>query len=431
MPLKLDSTADNFEEKFTEFLNQNRHLHDNVDSIVTDILKNVATHGDQAVLKYTKEFDHWDTDDYHIDPQLMQKCFNTCDREYLLSIENAVQRVRDFHERTFPKGVRYSDEDHGVELGTRYTPVSATGVYIPGGKASYPSSAYMSIVPAQMAGVARIVAVVPRSGKEFNPLVLATLHYLEITEAYAIGGAHAIAALAYGTETIKAVDMIAGPGNIYVSTAKKQLFGHVGIDMIAGPTELVVVSDNHVNPEWIALDLLAQSEHDEMAQPTLISMDQDHLDAVEKCLNARLPTLKRRDIIAKSWEKYGTFIKVDHLDVAAKIIDAIAPEHLQIILQMPYDFAHKIHHAGAIFLGKYTPCALGDYNAGPSHVLPTNGSARFNGGLTTRSFMKRTSIIECSKDSLSHFAPHTAALAEAEGLEAHMLTVLARLDLLD
>ena len=427
MAHKLDNSQANFEKDFTTLLNLRRKLGDNVSEDVAAILQNVRVHGDKAVFDYAKKFDNFEGDDYRITPERMRKAFENCKREYLLILENAIDRVREFHEKTLPQGIHYHDEDDGLNLGIRYTAVESAGIYIPGGKASYPSSTYMGIVPAQIARVERIVAVVPNHQGDINPLVLAALHYLGIEEAYSLGGAHAIAALAYGTETIKPVNMIAGPGNIYVATAKKQLFGTVGIDMIAGPSELVVVGDETSNPEWGALDLLAQAEHDEMAQATVISTSQTYLDAVESMMMEKMKTLTRGEIIKQSWHNFGAIIKVKNLDEAAEIVNRIAPEHLEICLDAPYDFAYSIKNVGAMFLGKHTPCALGDYTAGPSHVLPTGGSAYFSSGLGTASFMKRSSIIESPPQSLAHLGLETATLAETEGLEAHQLSILARL----
>lgn len=424
--LRLNSADADFAEKFATFLNNKRQSADNVDNDVKEIITQVQQKGDVALKEYTQKFDGWDAEKLRIDPSDLKKAFDNCPRSYLNPLEMAIRRIEDYHQKTYPEGLAYQDEE-GLRLGMRYTPFESVGIYIPGGKAAYPSSVYMSIVPAQIAGVKNITAVVPHMNGECNPFVLTVLHHLNITDVFAVGGAQAIAALAYGTETIPAVDFIAGPGNIYVATAKKQLYGTVGIDLIAGPSEILVVSDAETDPNWTALDLLAQAEHDTMAQSILISCDDQHIADVCKAMDEILPTLKRRDIIEQSLRDYGAIIKVNDLAEAVTLTDKIAPEHLQISLVDSYDFAHKIQHAGAIFLGKNSCGALSDYTAGPSHVLPTNRSARFSSILSAQTFLKQTSILECSNEGLIHLAEITAQLAEMEGLDAHQKSIETRL----
>ena len=427
MVLKLNSSDTNFKQDFIKFLNIKHDEEKNVDDEVRAIIQQVRDKGDVALKDYTKKFDNFHAESLKIEPEKLQQAYETSSRHYLQAMQMAVQRVTDFHQKTYPEGFAYQDEE-GLRLAMRYTPIDRVGVYIPGGQAAYPSSAYMSIVPAKVAGVGHITAVVPHMNGECNPLVLATLHHLGVTDVWAVGGAQAIAALAYGTETITAVDMIAGPGNIYVATAKKQLYGKVGIDMIAGPSEILVLSDSSTSPQWTALDLLAQAEHDPMAQSILISIDQDHIDAVLAEMEQMLPTLSRRAIIEKSWHHYGAVIKVKDWDEAMIYVNKIAPEHLQISLEDAYHFAHQAKHAGAIFLGKNSCGAMSDYSAGPSHVLPTNHSARFASALSTQNFLKRTSILECSEEAVIHLSENTATLAEMEGLDAHKKSMEIRLE---
>ncbi len=430
MVLKLDSSDANFTKDFNDFLHIKRADETNIDDDVKKIITEVRDKGDVALKNYTKKFDDWDAENLKVDPKYLQECYEKCDRQNLQAMHMAVHRVKEFHQKTYPEGFAYQDEE-GLRLGMRYTPIDSVGIYIPGGKAAYPSSAYMTIMPAKVAGVKKITAVVPHIKGKCNPMVLATLHHLEVTDVWAIGGAQAIAALAHGTETIDAVDMIAGPGNIYVATAKKQLYGTVGIDMIAGPSEILVISDSTTSPTWTALDLLAQAEHDPMAQSILISTEQDHIDKVLAEIERLMPTLQRRDIIEKSWQNYGAVIKVNCWDEAVMLTNKIAPEHLQISLEESYDFAHKISHAGAIFLGKNSCGAMSDYTAGPSHVLPTNHNAHFASALSTQNFLKRTSIIECSNEALIHLSEATITLADMEGLEAHKKSMEIRLESLE
>ena len=348
-------------------------------------------------------------------------------RRALDALKLARDRIESYHRRQLPKDERYTDA-LGVELGYRWTAVAAAGLYVPGGSAAYPSSVLMNAVPAKVAGVPRLVMVVPTPDGELNPLVLAAAKLAGVDEIYRIGGAQAIAALAYGTATIKPVDKIVGPGNAYVAAAKRLVFGKVGIDMVAGPSEVLIVADRDANPDWIAADLLAQAEHDASAQSILVTDNAPLAANVETAVAAQLKTLPRAAIAGASWKDFGAVILVRNLDEALPLIDAIAPEHLEIITTDAEAFAEKIRNTGAIFLGAHTPEAIGDYVAGSNHVLPTARSARFSSGLGVFDFMKRTSILKCGPDQLGALGPAAIALAEAEGLDAHARSVAIRIN---
>ncbi|MFN9003414.1 MAG: histidinol dehydrogenase, partial [Alphaproteobacteria bacterium] len=345
--------------------------------------------------------------------------------ELRAALERAAHRIRRYHEKQRPEDQRYTDES-GVTLGWQYKPLTSVGLYVPGGKASYPSSVLMNAVPAKVAGVDRIVMVVPTPKGEVNPAVLVAASIAGVNEIYRVGGAQAIGALAFGTATIAAVDKIVGPGNAYVAEAKRQVFGQVGIDTIAGPSEILVVADAKNEPGWIAADLLSQAEHDEAAQAILITNDARFAAAVEREIDLLLPLLHKKEIAAASWQKHGIILTVNHWSEALSLIERIAPEHLELAIDEPEKLAAKVRAAGAIFLGRHTPEAIGDYIAGPSHVLPTSRAARFSSGLSIFDFLTRTSIIGCTPEAARELAPAAALLADAEGLPAHALSLRLR-----
>jgi len=351
-----------------------------------------------------------------------------CASETLDALKFAAARIEAYHRKQLPSDISYTDEA-GVKLGSRWRAVEAAGLYVPGGTAAYPSSVLMNAIPAKVAGVTRLVMVVPAPDGKLNPIVLATAALVGVDEIYRIGGAQAVGALAYGTKTIAPVDKIVGPGNAYVAAAKRRVFGTVGIDMIAGPSEILVVADNRNDPDWIAADLLSQAEHDSAAQSILITDSAVFADDVAQAVEKQLATLPRGAMARKSWADHGALIIVGDLDEAIELVDRLAPEHLEVALDDPQDFAAKIRNAGAIFLGRYTPEAVGDYVGGPNHVLPTSRSARFASGLGVLDFMKRTSILGCDADSLRMVGPAAVALARAEGLEAHARSIALRLNL--
>lgn len=429
MPARLDSRKPGFEEDFVRFLNVKRELDSDVDRTVADIVAHVRDSGDAALLHYTRTFDRFDVtrEILSIGPDEVARARASCPADQIAALEHAAKRIRDFHERQIPAPLDYTDPS-GHRLGYRWRPVGAVGMYVPGGTASYPSSVLMNALPAKVAGVARLVMVVPTPKGEINPLVLAAASIAGVDEIFRIGGAQAVAALAFGTETIRPVDKIVGPGNAYVAAAKRQVFGTVGIDMVAGPSEILVVADAKCDPSWIAADLLAQAEHDVNAQSILISDDADFTARVERAIDIHLQVLPRSDIAGQSWKDFGAVIHVGSLDEAPALIDRIAPEHLELAIDDPEPLLAKINHAGAIFLGRYAPEALGDYIAGPDHVLPTSRSARYSSGLGVFDFLKRSSIIGASPAALRATGPDAVILARAEGLDAHALSISLRLD---
>jgi len=428
MPLRLTSSDAGFEDAFTGYISHGRETAADVAGVVSAIVADVRARGDAAVAEYTQKFDRLDViGDLRIDPDLIAAARDACSAEQIDALEFAAARIRAFHERQLPEGFSFTDAE-GVHLGARWTAVSAAGIYVPGGTAAYPSSVLMNAVPATVAGVGRIVMAVPTPDGAVNPLVLAAAELAGVTEIYRIGGAQAVAALAYGTETIKPVDKITGPGNAYVAEAKRQVFGTVGIDMIAGPSEILVVADADNNPEWIAADLLSQAEHDTSSQSVLITDSGALADAVADAAERALGKLQRADIARESWEVHGAIILVRDLADAVLLIDRIAPEHLELAVDEPEVLADKVKNAGAIFLGRHTPEAIGDYVAGPNHVLPTAQSARFSSGLGVTDFMKRTTLVSCDAASLARIGPAAVTLANAEGLDAHALSLSVRLD---
>ncbi|HEU5046762.1 MAG TPA: histidinol dehydrogenase [Rickettsiales bacterium] len=426
---KLNTAGDGFDEAFRKFLDLRETTERDVSAIVRDIIEKVRSEGDNALIQYTQQFDRFkpSTATIRISAAEIRDARAKCGNSIISALEHAAQRIRSYHEKQLPPNLEYTDAE-GVRLGWRWNAIDAVGLYVPGGTASYPSSVLMNAVPAITAGVKRLVMVVPTPDGAINPAVLAAASIAGIQEIYRIGGAQAVAALAYGTKTIAPVDKIVGPGNAYVAEAKRQVFGKVGIDMIAGPSEILVVADNQNKPEWIAADLLSQAEHDRMAQSVLITDDAAFASAVEKAVESALFLLPRAEIARASWEQYGAIIIAkDLVQDAARIVDAIAPEHLELAVENPDALAKLIRHAGAIFLGRHTPEAVGDYVAGPSHVLPTSGTARFSSGLSVYDFLKRTSLIGCDATSVKKIGADAALLADTEGLPAHALSVTLRL----
>ena len=428
MPVFLDSNDETFEDDFRHLLSMKREDSPDVDRAVAEIIEDVRTRGDAAVVDLTKRFDRFDItpDTLRISDAEIKEHISKVSHQERQALELAASRIRSYHEKQLPEDRRWR-EPNGAELGWRWTPVSAAGLYVPGGIASYPSSVLMNAIPANVAGVGRLVITVPTPDGVINPLVLMAAQLSGVSEIYRIGGAQAIAALAYGTDSIPPVDKITGPGNAYVAAAKRRVFGKVGIDMIAGPSEILVIADGANDPDWIALDLLSQAEHDESAQSILITTDAEFANSVCIAVDSRLKTLERAAIAKASWDNFGAVITVPSLEVAAKLSDRIAPEHLELCVADPDALAQHITHAGAIFLGAWTPEAIGDYVGGPNHVLPTARSARFSSGLSVLDFMKRTTLAAMSADALRKIGPAAEILARSESLEAHGLSVTARL----
>ncbi len=429
MPLRLDTTAADFPTRFEAFLAMKREVSADIDATVRTIVGDVATRGDAALIEATRKFDRLELDagGLRITSAEIADALAACDRETVAALELARDRIELFHKRQLPKDEQFTDA-LGVELGWRWSAIEAVGLYVPGGTAAYPSSVLMNAVPAKVAGVDRVVMVVPSPDGKLNPLVLAAAHLAGITEIYRIGGAQAVAALAYGTATIAPVAKIVGPGNAYVAAAKRQVFGKVGIDMIAGPSEVLVIADDTANAGWIAGDLLAQAEHDVNAQSILVTTSAELARQVEQAVESQLATLPRAEIARASWNEFGAVIMVKSLDEAVVLANRIAAEHLEIMTADPEALARGVRNAGAIFLGGHTPEAIGDYVGGSNHVLPTARSARFSSGLGVLDFMKRTSILKCGPDQLRALGPAAMALGRAEGLDAHARSVGLRLN---
>lgn len=429
MPLRLDQRQADFEARFKAFLSEKRETEIDVIDTVKAILADVKMRGDQALIDYTTKFDRYplSLETIRVSDAEIAASRSKCAPSVLAALDVAYQRIVAFHERQRPEDLNFTDAD-GIGLGYRWTAVGAAGLYVPGGTAAYPSSVLMNAVPAKVAGVERLVMVVPTPDGIVNPLVMAAAELAGVDEVYRIGGAQAVGALAYGTETIAPVDKIVGPGNAFVAAAKREVFGTVGIDMIAGPSEILVLADGKNDPAWIAADLLSQAEHDTAAQAVLITDDADFADAVIAAVDGHLKTLPRTEIATESWKNYGAVILVRSLQSALPLVDRMAPEHLEIAADDAESLAAGIRNAGAIFLGRYAPEAIGDYVAGPNHVLPTARSARFSSGLGVLDFMKRTSMIRCDADGLRRIGPAAKTLADAEGLAAHALSVSIRLN---
>jgi histidinol dehydrogenase len=430
MPLRLDAQAPDFADRFRAFLDVKREAAPDVEATVRAIIADVASRGDAALIDYTRKFDRIDLTKagLRVSAAEIDAAEKACDPQALAALKLARDRIEAYHRRQLPKDDRFTDA-LGVELGSRWTAVEAAGLYVPGGTAAYPSSVLMNAVPAKVAGCPRLVMVVPSPDGKLVPLVLAAAKLAGVDEVYRIGGAQAVAALAYGTETIKPVVKIVGPGNAWVAAAKRLVFGKVGIDMIAGPSEVLILADNTGNPDWIAADLLAQAEHDVSAQSILITDDAALAAAVEKAVEAQLKTLPRADVASASWRDFGAIIMVPRLAEAIPLVDRLAPEHLEIAARDADGLAAQIRNAGAIFIGAHTPEAIGDYVAGSNHVLPTARSARFSSGLGVLDFMKRTSLLKCGPEQLRALGPAAISLGEAEGLGAHARSVSIRLNL--
>lgn len=428
MPITLSATAPDFEAAFTTLLSAKREDSPDVDAAVAGIIADVRARGDAAVIELTAQFDRitLTPDSLRISAAEIAAAIEAVAPEDRQALELAAARIRAYHVRQLPEDAEWTD-DTGARLGWRWTPVSAAGLYVPGGLASYPSSVLMNAIPASVAGVERLAMVVPTPDGVLNPLVLLAAHLSGVHEVYRIGGAQAVAALAYGTYTIAPVDKITGPGNAYVAAAKRRVFGKVGIDMIAGPSEILVIADGDNDPDWIALDLLSQAEHDPSAQSILITTDPAFGRDVAAAVEKRLETLERREIAGASWRDNGAIITVPDLESAAQLSNRIAPEHLELCVADPDALSARITHAGAIFLGQWTPEAIGDYIGGPNHVLPTARSARFSSGLSVLDFMKRTTLARMTPEALRAIGPAAERLAASESLEAHGLSVTARL----
>lgn len=418
---RLNAAEPGFSDKLDSLLAWDESEDAAIHERVREIIGRVRTEGDTAVLEYTRRFDHYDAasvSELELAPETLKKAWERLPAEQVEALKTSAQRIRAYAEHQKTDSWRYSEID-GTVLGQQVTPLDRVGVYVPGGKAAYPSSVLMNVIPAKVAGVGEITMVVPTPRGEVNELVLAAAYLAGVDRAFRIGGAQAVAALAYGTETLPRVDKIVGPGNIYVATAKKLVFGQVGIDMIAGPSEILIISDGGTDPDWLAMDLFSQAEHDENAQAILIGTDPDHLDAVEASINRLLQEMERKDVIAASLSARGALIEVGDLMQAAEVANRIAPEHLELSVSDPDALVRQIHHAGAIFMGRYTAEALGDYCAGPNHVLPTSGTARFSSPLGVYDFQKRSSLIFCSENGAGELAKAASVLARGEGLTAH------------
>jgi histidinol dehydrogenase len=430
MPQRLDARDETFPRAFENLLGLKREVSEDVDETVKRIISDVVARGDDAVIDYTHRFDRLEltADRLRVSGAEMDAAASACDRRVLEMLELAKERIEAFHRPQRPED-RLVTDTAGVTLGWRWTALESVGLYVPGGTASYPSSVLMNAVPAKVAGVPRIVMVVPTPRGELNPLVLAAAKLAGVDEVYRIGGAQAVAALAYGTATIAPVAKIVGPGNAYVAAAKRRVFGQVGIDMIAGPSEVLILADDSANPDWIAADLLAQAEHDTAAQAILMTDSAALADAVEAAVARQLTTLPRAEIAGASWRDFGAIILVPTLQAALPLVDRLAPEHLEIETADGEALSRGVRNAGAIFLGSHTPEAIGDYVGGPNHVLPTARSARFSSGLGVLDFMKRTSILTCDAEALRALGPAAIALGRAEGLEAHARSVAIRLNL--
>ena len=430
MAARLDLGQPDFAARFEAVLDAKRESDVNVADSVSQIIGDVRSRGDAALLELTERFDRLKADKVaalavtrdEIDHALKQLT-----PELKAALETAATRIRSFHEKQRPEGFEYTDDD-GVALGMKFSPVDAAGLYVPGGKAAYPSSVLMNAIPAAVAGVERRVIVVPAPDGFVSPMVLAAAAIAGVTEIWKIGGAQAVAALAYGTQTIQPVDKIVGPGNAYVAAAKRQVYGKVGIDSIAGPSEILVVADRDNDPAWIAADLLSQAEHDEAAQAILITDDTNFADAVDRAVETTLSTLEREAVARQSWQDNGAIITIPTMEEMPPLADRIAAEHLELAVADPRKWADRIRHAGAVFLGRYTPEAIGDYVAGPNHVLPTARTSKFSSGLGVADFMKRTTMVECDAGSFGRIAPAGVELANAEGLGAHALSMTIRMN---
>ncbi len=419
----------NFIEKLNFFISNSRGTGLDISEQVKSIISNVMKNGDKAINELTFKYDNYDIlkNGIRVSENDINKAYDTCDKELIYALEQAAERIRAFHELQLPKNISYID-DSNVSLGSRWTPLDSVGLYVPGGKASYPSSVIMTAIPAKIAQVPEVSMCVPSPNGYLNPSVLVAAKISGIKDIYKIGGAQAIAAMAYGSESVKSVNKIFGPGNTWVAEAKRQLFGKVGIDMVAGPSEILVIADSLSNPNWIAADLLSQAEHDLEAQSILITDTLDFARQVELEINTLLESLDRAEIAKASWNNNGMIIIVKNWEQSIEIANQLAPEHLEISMDNPEIISDKINNAGSIFLGRFAPEAIGDYIAGPNHVLPTARTARFSSGISTLDYMRRTSLIKCDLNSLSSIAPAAIKIAENEGLGAHALSMKIRLN---
>ncbi len=427
---RLKFSDDSFAEKLQALLAWEAVSDRSVAETVDHIIARVRKEGDSALVELTNQLDRRvveQPEKLELAPEVLQQACERLPAEILEALKTAAARIEAFHQRQTSESWRYEEAD-GTQLGQRVTPLDRVGLYVPGGKAAYPSSVLMNAIPAKVAGVGELVMAVPAPDGEFNDLVLAAAHVAGVDRLFTIGGAQAIAALAYGTATVPAVDKIVGPGNIYVATAKRAVFGKVGIDMIAGPSEICVVCDGKTNPEWIAADLFSQAEHDELAQAILIATDGDYIESVIAAMQSLMESMPRADIIAESMRSRGCCIEVANLDQAIEVVNLVAPEHLELSVEDPEALLENIRHAGAIFMGRYTAEALGDYCAGPNHVLPTSGTARFSSPLGVYDFQKRTSIVACSAQGAAELGKTASVLARGEGLVAHAVSAEARID---
>jgi histidinol dehydrogenase len=421
LPKRLDANADDFSQQLRSLLAWESVSDAEVNRTVANILCDIQQHGDEALVKLTNQFDRMSVssiDDLRVEKKALEQAWDSLDSEQKWALETAASRVRSYHEKQRQDSWQYTEDD-GTVLGQKVTPLDRVGIYVPGGKACYPSSVLMNAIPAKVAGVAEVVMVVPTPDGEVNPMILAAAWIAGVDQVFRVGGAQAVAALAYGTQSVPKVDKIVGPGNIYVATAKRHVFGQVGLDMIAGPSEILVLCDGQTDPDWIAMDLFSQAEHDEQAQAILISTDAAFLDKVEDSITRLLPTLERSRIAAQSLRERGALIAVSDMAQALALVNQIAPEHLELSVADPERLLPDIRHAGAIFMGRYTAEALGDYCAGPNHVLPTSGTARFSSPLGVYDFQKRSSIIYCSEKGASDLGRVASVLARSESLTAH------------
>jgi len=418
---RLNASQSDFDSALAKLLAWDDSVDHQVNESVRHILHEVKTRGDAAVMEFTEKFDRLKVSsmaELEISQDRLQAALDKIPQDQREGLEKAAERIRDYHERQNQQSWQYEDED-GTVLGQKVTPLDRAGLYVPGGKAAYPSSVLMNAIPAKVAGVSQLIMVVPTPDGVVNDMVLAAAAIAGVDRVFALGGAQAVAALAYGTETVPAVDKIVGPGNIFVATAKREVFGVVGIDMIAGPSEILVICDGKTDPDWIAMDLFSQAEHDEQAQSILVSPDGDFLDAVEASINKLLPTMEREEIIRTSMTSRGALIQVADLKEAAEVSNRVAPEHLELSVEDPQAMLDDIRHAGAIFMGRHTAEALGDYCAGPNHVLPTSGTARFSSPLGVYDFQKRSSLIGFSAEGADRMGRVASVLARGEGLTAH------------
>jgi len=427
--LRLETSDPAFERRFARLVDDRRESGEDVSRVVSDILSEVRQRGDEALSEYTQRFDRHTLsadEDWRISPAQCAAAFDALEPALREALELAAGRIRAYHLEQLPSDRDFTD-DTGVRLGAKWRPVDAAGLYVPGGRAAYPSSLLMNAIPAKVAGVERLVVATPTPRGEINPLVLAAAHLVGVDEVWRIGGAQAIAALAYGTERIAAVDVITGPGNDYVAEAKRQLYGVVGIDMVAGPSEILVIADNKNDPDWIAADLLSQAEHDPSSQSILITDDGQFADMVADAIDVQCTMLSTEDTARQSWDDNGVLIIVNDLSEAPALANRLAAEHVELAVDEPEALFAELRHAGSVFLGRYTPEAVGDYVAGPNHVLPTGRRARFASGLSVLDFMKRTSFIAMGPEALAQIGPAAVKLAEVEGLPAHAKSVELRL----